>query len=64
MTTNGDGDEEEGTGFVVSLTDGWEVTHTSSDVNAKVGYAIKQSDGRRQRVTVECVIGEPKTDEE
>jgi len=56
QSTEGEHIAEIETGFVVSACDdGWAVTHCSG-VSAEVGYTITQSDGRAQRVTVECVF--------
>jgi len=57
-----EGEEKEGTGFVVSLLDDWEVTHTSDDVNAEVSYTTRFSG--RERVTVAVRVGEPIEDDE
>jgi len=70
MTTDGDGDgeptegdEEEGTGFVVSLLDDvWVISQSSSDVKADVSYSTRIGD--RERVTVAVRVGEPIEDDE
>lgn len=64
---DGDGDAteggtEQGTGFVVSLLDDWEVTHTSDDVNAEVSYTTRFSG--RERVTVAVRVGKPIEEDE
>jgi len=57
-----EGDEKEGTGFVVSLIDDvWVISQSSSDVNAEVSYATRIEG--HERITVAVRVGEPETDE-